>query len=100
MTDDQTQYPPQQFPVIFADGITSAASGNGVVKFYLQRIDPHFTGKGGISVANFVQVVMPLPGFVAAVIFFQKQLEDMVKKGIIQQSNIDEMMKAWPKDAE
>lgn len=100
MTDDPAKFPPQQFPILFADGITSASTGNGNVKFYLHRVDPSFDAASGVSVSNYAQIVMPIPGFTRAAVFFQHQLQDMIRRGLVKQEDVTAIEETWKADGE
>jgi hypothetical protein len=43
---DQPSHPPEDLPVIFADGIANFANSPEIFKFYLFRQDPSITGEG------------------------------------------------------
>jgi hypothetical protein len=79
---------------VYADGIANLARGPGVVKFYLTRFDAN-PALAGDHVATMVgQVVMSATGFAATVLFFQKQLAEMVQRGEVDSAIFDELRKA------
>jgi hypothetical protein len=91
------EFPPLQFPVVFADNIQSMATGPGFVKFYLSRIDPDIHGGGTTKTTVVCQVVMPAVGFAVASVFFQRQLDLMVKNNAIDPTMVQQMRDAYPK---
>jgi hypothetical protein len=84
-------YPSQFVPVAFADGISSANWGSGVVKFYLTRYDPHLRAGGQPKEQVVGQVIMPIRGFVAAASFAQRLLNAMINDGTISKEMLEEL---------
>src|SRR5690242_7366458 len=89
------EFPPPQFPTVFADGVMSVANSTSVVKFYLFRFEPSFSGSGQSQTQPFVQVVMPIDGFVATFAFFEAAVTRYKEQGLITQSRIDEIRQIY-----
>jgi hypothetical protein len=83
---------PGLLPTIFTDGISSLTRGPGVVKFYMIRFDPSVGGGGPNMQVPAAQVVMTSVGFAATVIFFQRQLAEMLAKGEVSRELYDQMV--------
>src|ERR1051325_9261410 len=76
------EYPPFNFPTVFADGALSAVWGTEFIKFYLGRNDPDFKAASTVRQQTpFVLVAMPLSGFVQTVTFFDSILTQMIRDG-------------------
>jgi hypothetical protein len=94
MADDDTaaqvpEYPPFNFPTVFADGVLSAVWGGEFIKFYLGRNDPDFRAASKVRQQTpFVLVAMPLSGFLQATTFFDSILERMIEDGTVTQEQI------------
>lgn len=86
-------FPQQDFPVIFSDGVISAANSRTFVKFYLGRTDPDYLGTGRSQTQAVAQIVMPMEAFVGAVAFFEGALARFVRDGIISREAIDSARK-------
>jgi hypothetical protein len=65
------EYPPPHFPTVFADGVQSLITSPTVVKYFLMRFEPSFTGDGKSQMQAFAQVVMPLEAFASMSVFFR-----------------------------
>jgi hypothetical protein len=83
-----TEFPDSRFPTAFADGVASLTPGNGLAKFFLYRTDPNSFGRGGIVNTPFLQIAMPIFGFVQMALFFQRQLQRMIDQKAIEPSLI------------
>lgn len=98
MAGDQDQvlneFPPFNFPVIFADGVQSIGWSAANIKFYLMRIEPSSIGSGKTQQQSFAQVVMPMDGFLSAFAFFEAAIEQLKKAELVKQERIDELRKA------
>ena len=103
MVDDTTRastavdFPSPQFPTVFADGVMSIANSPSVVKFYLFRFEPSFSGSGQSETRPFAQVVMPIDGFAATFSFFEAAMQKYMEQGLITQSRLDEIRKIYAK---
>jgi len=86
-------FPPTTVPTIYADGIANAAPSPYLVKFYLFQSDPEQTGKPSYKNQVVAQVVMSMPGFVQASLFFEKALKQFVDRGTIKPELIEEVRK-------
>jgi hypothetical protein len=97
MVDDTTKvipsddFPSSQFPTAFADGVMSIANSPAVVKFYLFRFEPSFSGNGQSQTQPFAQVVMPIDGFAATFSFFEAAVKKYIEQGLITESRLDEL---------
>jgi hypothetical protein len=81
-------------PTVYADGVANLSRGPGVVKFYLVRFDPDPDANWTTAISTMAgQVVMSSIGFAATAIFFSKQLAEMVERGEIDKTAIDELVK-------
>lgn len=81
-------------PTVYADGVANLSRGPGVVKFYLARFDPDPSDARNPTVSTMAgQVVMSAIGFAATAIFFSKQLAEMVARGEVDKTVIDELVK-------
>jgi hypothetical protein len=88
-------FPPSQFPTVFADGVMSIANSSTVVKFFLFRFEPSFSGSGQSQTQPFAQVVMPMDGFAATFSFFEAAVKKYIEQGLITQSRLDEFRKIY-----
>src|ERR1043166_1444887 len=82
---DAGQFPPPDFPTVFADGVLSAAWDAGVVKLFLYRNDPDFKATGARSDKPFRQLVLPIHGFAAMSIFHERILRTLRERGEISE---------------
>ena len=82
-------FPPSQFPTVFADGVMSIANSASVVKFYLYRFEPSFSGSGQSRNQAFAQVVMPMDGFAAAFALFERAVSQYVAQGLLPKERLD-----------
>jgi hypothetical protein len=88
-------FPPSTFPTVFADGVISLINSAHVVKFFLGRTEPEFSGgtsKG--KVQAFEQVIMPIDGFASTYAFFEGATARLVRDGLISQEAVDNMRRA------
>jgi hypothetical protein len=81
-------FPTPQFANAFADGVSSLTNSPTIVKYFLARFEPTFVGDGRAQLQPFAQIVMPMDGFAAMVIFFQNHLAAMVKQGYINEERL------------
>jgi hypothetical protein len=89
MSDDN--YPEEAFTTVFVDGVTSINNSTEMVKFYMGRLDASFDGDGPIKSRNVVQVVMPMTGFVATALFFEKILAGYLDRGLVSKEDVAEI---------
>src|SRR6185437_3649772 len=85
------EFPLPHFPTVFADGVMSAAHSTSVVKYYLFRWEPEFAGHGNSKPQAFAQVIMPMEGFAAMSVFFEKQLAEYVKLGLVSEAQVSRL---------
>ena len=86
----QGDFPPPDFPNLYADGVSSFAPAPQTVKFILSRVEPHLQAQDRSLVQPFAQVVMPMGGFLQTVAFFQSAVTNMMAQGIVTQQMWDE----------
>jgi len=89
------EFPPPQFPVVFADGVLNVANSPSVVKFYLYRFEASYASDGRSQTQPFAEVVMPMDGFAGAVTLFEAALRRFIIQGFITQARVDELRKAY-----
>ncbi len=82
------------FPTIYADGVSSISATPPLMKMFLFRTDPNVFGRGGAVVNPFVQLVMPVEGFIHTVAFFSWQIEKFIEDKVITQEQFDQAKKA------
>ena len=87
----EADFPPPQFPTVFADGVSTLVNSQTVVKFFLSRFEPSFKGDGRSQLQAFAQVVMPMDGFATMFVFFEAQLKTMIKAGYVSEERLAEL---------
>lgn len=85
------EYPNVHFPTVFADGVASVSNSASVVKFYLYRQDPSFNADGTSTPTSMAQVIMPMEGFAATALFFERRLKNYIEAGFITEKRLAEM---------
>ena len=88
------EYPGPHFPVIYADGVSSASNSGQTVKFYLARFDPDMLAESEAKQHIFAQVVLPISGFVGTAVFFERYLEKLLQQGSVTQEQVDAVRNA------
>ena len=84
------QFPPLGFPLIYADDVANLSKAEHVIKFYITRDDPSILGQTRVAQrAPTAQIVMPVDGFIRAVLFLNHSLNVMVSENLITQAEID-----------
>jgi hypothetical protein len=83
-------FPPPRFPTVFTDAIVSIANSPTIVKFFLARFEPSFSGTGQSKLQPFAQVVMPMETFAATFAFFEASVSRYIEQGFITPSRLDE----------
>jgi hypothetical protein len=91
------KYPPASFPTVFADGVLSVANSPTVVKFFLSRTEPSFTGDGTSINQAFAQVVMPMDAFAGTFAFFEVAIKKYIAEGLITEARLDELRRFFSK---
>jgi hypothetical protein len=91
----QEGHPPATLLTIFADGVPNLSPSPQVAKFYLYRTEAHTTGAGPAQNQIVAQVVMPVPGFLSMVAFFDYAVENFIKQGTFSQKDWDAAQKVW-----
>jgi hypothetical protein len=86
-------FPPPDMPVIYADGVSTAAPAQQTVKFFLARVEPHLRAENRTLVQPITQVVMPLAGFLQTAFFFENIVKNMEAQGTITPDQIAEARK-------
>jgi hypothetical protein len=92
-----TEFPTREFPVVFADGVSTTAHGPGFVKFYLYRTDPSMQATGRSNIMPFAQVVMTINGFASMNALFQGEIKRLIADGLLDiqtYEHMDETQKA------
>jgi hypothetical protein len=87
-------FPPLTLPTIFCDGIANLAPSGHVIKFYLFRSDPDQTGRPKYKNQTLARIIMPIPAFIYAGIFFENGLKQFVEQGTISQELVDNIKQA------
>ncbi len=90
-------FPAPQFPTVFADAVSSLANSPNIVKFFLSRFEPSFTGDGRSQLQPFEQVIMPIDGFASMLVFFEAHLKVMVSQGYITEARLTELREVFAK---
>lgn len=85
------EFPPPQFPTVFADAVQSLTNSPTNVKYFLARYEPSFVGDGRSQLQSFAQVIMPMDGFVSMFVFFEAQLRLFVQQGFITEQRLEEL---------
>jgi hypothetical protein len=86
------EFPPFNFPTIFADGISNAAYGQSIMRLYLARNDPSFSPDSiEAHTQPFAQLVMSLDGFVATTLFLQNVLSRLITENFVTEEQIAEI---------
>lgn len=87
-------FPPADLPTLFADGILNIAPSAEMVRFYLYRTDPDQAGVNRFENRTVAQIVMPLKGFIASVLFFSRALATYESKNPAIKTAADEVRTA------
>jgi hypothetical protein len=90
-----TGFPPPGLPTVFADAVANLAPLSNTARFYLLRSDPDIGGLNKYHNVPVAQVVMPIEGFAAAVIFLNRALEGLVERGLIPRDRVDSIKQAF-----
>ena len=88
-------FPPPNMPTIYVDAIWNIARGPGIVKMYLAKNDLDMAGSQVSRINPFAQLVMPAHAFAAAAIFFNRELQVMIKNGNIAEDDVKEIQEAF-----
>lgn len=78
---------------MFADGVLNTSISPSVARFYLFRFEPSFGGNNAYRQTPVAQVAMTVDGFIAAALFLERQLAQMVQSGLVTQQRVDEAKK-------
>jgi hypothetical protein len=90
LADEKNErYDTRNIPALFADGAQSIANSREVVKVYFGRLDSDPTIVGPPTVVPFLQIVMPVSGFVDTALFFERRLKVMIDEGTISAESVD-----------
>jgi hypothetical protein len=84
-------FPTSEFPAVFADGVISLVNSPAVVKFFLGRFEPSFSGDGRTQLNPITQIIMPIDGFANMFVFFEAQLRVLVQTGYITEARLTEL---------
>jgi hypothetical protein len=77
-----------EVPCIYADDVANLSSSAGVLKFYLTRDDPPPEGEPASVSRTVAQIVMPKAKLMELVIFFQRSLRELERKGSLYDDKI------------
>lgn len=88
-------FPDAAVPTIFADGTLNFQPGSDVVRFYFGRWDPAANGTPNYQTRAVAQIIMPVTGFAQMAAFFEQSTEKLVKDGLLQQDQLDQLRKAY-----
>ncbi|MGO8845848.1 MAG: hypothetical protein ACLQFI_11050 [Methylocella sp.] len=97
LADFLGKYPPKDLPVIYADSAPITWRGGGVVKFYFIRNEPSITADSTTEPQLVAQVVMPAENFAAMVLFFDDEVNAMVRAGTLK-PDVVEKTRAFYRD--
>jgi hypothetical protein len=87
-----SEFPPADIPTVFTDGAANMAYGNSMVRLYLARHDPSLRPHDPSSKRQvFMQLVMPLNGFIETALFFETVLSQLVTQGIVTEEQLDQL---------
>jgi hypothetical protein len=105
MSDNATYPVPQTFPTVtcptvFADGVLNVSIAPGIVKHYLFRFEPSFKGNNEFETQPIAQVVMPTEGFITTVLYFNTQIERLIKANFIKPERVAELRKLFEEGAQ
>jgi hypothetical protein len=89
------EYPGVNLPVVFADGVLSAAWDRGVVKFYFGRNDPDLRASNPGKDTPVMQIVMPVAGFVTMSLFFDRIVSRLVDQKHITPEDLEKLRQIW-----
>jgi len=84
-------YPAVTCPTVFADGVLNLSIAPGVVKYYLLRFEPSFSGVNQFETQPIAQIVMPTEGFVTTALYFNAQIERLIKANFITRERVAEL---------
>jgi hypothetical protein len=84
-----SEYPGEQIPTIFADGVANIANTGQIAKFYLFRFDPSLQHPSRARPTAAAQIVVSLDGLVNMMTFLEQAVAKLVQQGIILQSVVD-----------
>jgi hypothetical protein len=87
-------FPAPTIPTIFCDGILNLAPAAQAMRFYLFRSDPDQAGKPKFKNQILAQIIMPVPAFIHAALFFERGLKQFVEQGAISPDMVDKIKQA------
>jgi len=88
-------YPGPDFPMLYADSVSSIQPGIQTTKFYLARFEPHMRADNTLLTQPFVQIVMPTGSFVDTAAFFQKMVRQLIETKAIDQTAWDQALASY-----
>ncbi|MEQ8377349.1 MAG: hypothetical protein RIC34_00795 [Parvibaculum sp.] len=97
---DGPVFPPYPaVPTFAVDYVPSVSYGIGNVKFYMCRLDSELYARE-TTVVPVLQAIMPNQAFAHMVVFFDKQLENMIERGLVSKEEVENMRQVLsPKEA-
>jgi hypothetical protein len=84
-----TGFPPEGLPTVFADFASNMAPLSATARFYLVRTEPDVSGVNAYKNVPVAQIIMPLEGFAATVVFLNRALEGLVRNGAVRKETVD-----------
>jgi hypothetical protein len=85
----QGDFPSPGFLTVYVDGATSLLPGGQVVKIYLGRTEPSLKAEPKIQSTPVMQLIMPASGFLQTAVFFNAQMERMIREKIVTPDQVD-----------
>jgi|SRR5215213_325589 len=84
-----SQFPPADLPTVFCDGFSAYAHSPQFVKLYLARVDPSLNATGKSQLQVIQQLVMPIPGVVNALAFFEVIFGRLREQGFASDGDLE-----------
>jgi hypothetical protein len=87
-----SEFPPFDFPTIFADGVSNAAYGQSMMRLYLARNDPSFSPHSiEAHTQPCAQLVMSVEDFITTALFLQNVLSRLISENFVTEEQIAEI---------
>jgi hypothetical protein len=88
-------FPGPDFPMLYADSVSSIQPGVQTTKFYLARFEPHMRADNTLLTQPFVQIVMPTGSFVDTAAFFVRMVRQLIETKAIDQEAWDKAQASY-----
>jgi len=88
-------YPGPDFPMLYADSVSSVQPGVQTTKFYLARFEPHMQADNTLLSQPFAQIVMPTASFVDTAAFFGRMVKQLIETKAIDQATWDKAVASY-----